>query len=37
MCQISGTDDKAHSKKEMDAIGLLKFFLVRTVAVNKFS
>jgi hypothetical protein len=25
-CQMSGTDGKAHSQKEMDAIGLLKFF-----------
>jgi len=26
MCQKSGTDGKAHSKKEMDANGLLKIF-----------
>jgi len=25
MCQISGTDGKTHSKKEVDAIGLLKY------------
>jgi hypothetical protein len=27
-CQMSGTDGKAHSKKGMDAIGLMKFFFV---------
>jgi hypothetical protein len=26
--QMSGTDGKAHSKKEMNAIGLFKFFFV---------
>jgi hypothetical protein len=28
MCQMSGTDGEAHSKKEKDANGLLQFFFV---------
>jgi hypothetical protein len=28
MCQMSGTDGEAHSKKEMDANGLLKIVFV---------